>query len=339
MPQISVIVPVYNAERYLNRCVDSVLAQTFSDFEIILVDDGSPDNCGAICDEYAAKDSRVHVIHQENGGLSAARNAGIDWVFAHSDSDWLTFVDSDDWLHPPMLEVLWTAAKKDHTSIIMCGYQEPGREYLNAAPEELVSTVWETDDFYLRNNYNANAPCGKLYRKCCFETLRYPVGKYAEDEFLIHQVLFQFPTVSVIPAKLYAYFVNPDGLTKSKWSAKRLDVWEAYENQVDFFMRIGKPVLAERKLMYLLSNIREQVNTVRELGNPEQYAWIRKQGRQETKFALQTAKRLGFSNAIAEHRKAIWEDFKVMPFVWKAEFEKKRGRKAAKRQDNEDDLT
>ena len=103
MPQISVIVPVYKVEPYLRRCVDSILGQTFTDFELILVDDGSPDNCPAICDEYARKDTRVHVIHQENGGLSAARNAGIDWAFANSDSQWLTSVDSDEWVHPEML--------------------------------------------------------------------------------------------------------------------------------------------------------------------------------------------------------------------------------------------
>ena len=103
MPIISVIVSVYKVEPYIRQCVDSILAQTFTDFELILVDDGSPDNCGAICDEYAAQDCRVRVIHQENGGLSAARNAGIDWAFANSDSQWLAFVDSDDWVHPDYL--------------------------------------------------------------------------------------------------------------------------------------------------------------------------------------------------------------------------------------------
>ena len=89
MPTISVIVPVYKVEPYLNRCVDSILRQTYQDFELILVDDGSPDRCGEICDEYARQDGRVHVIHKENGGLSDARNAGIDWVEANSDSQWL----------------------------------------------------------------------------------------------------------------------------------------------------------------------------------------------------------------------------------------------------------
>ena len=96
MPVISVIVPVYKVEKYIHRCIDSILGQTFTDFELILVDDGSPDNCGAICDEYAAKDSRVVVIHQENDGVSSARNAGIDWSFANSDSIWMAFVKIDN---------------------------------------------------------------------------------------------------------------------------------------------------------------------------------------------------------------------------------------------------
>ena len=117
MPQISVIVPVYKVEDCLNRCVDSILKQSFSDFELILIDDGSPDQCGAICDEYAKKDNRIVVIHQNNGGLSAARNAGIDWAFANSQSEWLTFIDSDDWVHPEYLERLLNAAITQNVSI------------------------------------------------------------------------------------------------------------------------------------------------------------------------------------------------------------------------------
>ena len=112
MPQISVIVPVYKVELYIRRCIDSILAQTFSDYELILVDDGSPDKCGAVCDEYAKQDNRIHVLHQENAGLSVARNTGIDWTFSHSDSKWLTFIDSDDWVHPRYLEALFLAVQK-----------------------------------------------------------------------------------------------------------------------------------------------------------------------------------------------------------------------------------
>ena len=120
MPSISVIVPIYMVEPYLRRCVDSILAQTFPDFELILVDDGSPDNCGQICEEYARLDRRVLVIHQENRGLSAARNAGIDWVMANSDSSWITFVDSDDWIHPNMLKHLFELNRDHGTQISAC---------------------------------------------------------------------------------------------------------------------------------------------------------------------------------------------------------------------------
>ena len=95
---ISVIVPVYKVEKYLHRCVDGILSQSFTDFKLILVDDGSPDDCGKICDDYAKKDNRISVIHKENGGLSSARNAGLDWVFANSKSEYVTFIDSDDWV-------------------------------------------------------------------------------------------------------------------------------------------------------------------------------------------------------------------------------------------------
>ena len=112
MPDISVIVPVYKVENFIHRCVDSILCQSFQDFELILVDDGSPDSCGIICDAYARQDSRIHVIHQKNGGLSAARNSGIDWVLANSDSHWLSFVDSDDWVHPDFLKAVFTEPKE-----------------------------------------------------------------------------------------------------------------------------------------------------------------------------------------------------------------------------------
>ena len=156
MAQISIIVPVYKVEPYLRRCVDSILNQSFLDFDLILVDDGSPDTCGVICDEYAAKDSRVHVIHQKNGGLSAARNAGIDWAFAHSDSSWLTFVDSDDWIHPQMLEALHNAVRKDDTSVAVCGYQETSGE----------------DPEFCRSSWNP--PCGLRMIFMCGTTAMRP---------------------------------------------------------------------------------------------------------------------------------------------------------------------
>ena len=234
MPTISVIVPVYKVEKYIHRCVDSILGQTYTDFELILVDDGSPDNCGAICDEYAAKDSRVVVIHQENGGLSAARNAGIDWAFANSDSQWLTFIDSDDWVHPEYLQRLLDAAVGFNVSVSICGYAQTEGEEPEIDPETLIPSLWNTEDFYVEHNVNATVAWGKLYRKKCFQEIRYPVGKIHEDEFVTHQILLQFPSIASIHAPLYFYYFNNQGITKSTWTPKRLQALEATAQQIQF---------------------------------------------------------------------------------------------------------
>ena len=121
MPELSIIVPVYKVEPYLRRCIDSILAQTFRDFELILIDDGSPDNCGAICDEYAAKDSRIIVIHQKNQGVSAARNAGLDIA----KGTYLGFVDSDDWIEPEMYETMIATAKEKQVDVSKVSCKPP----------------------------------------------------------------------------------------------------------------------------------------------------------------------------------------------------------------------
>ena len=235
MPLISVIVPVYKVEPYLHRCVDSILAQTFTDFELILVDDGSPDGCGMICDDYARKDARVHVIHQENGGLSAARNAGIDWVFAHSDSQWLTFVDSDDWVHPQMLEQLYHAVLEYNVKVSICGYEETGEDNQWTNADAAQVKLWPVEQFYVERNVNATVAWGKLYARECFADIRYPVGKIHEDEYVTYRILFAHEQVAVIDTPMYAYFTNPKGITKSRWTPKRLDGITALEEQICFF--------------------------------------------------------------------------------------------------------
>ena len=235
MPTISVSVPVYKVEKYIHRCVDSILAQTFTDFELILVDDGSPDTCGAICDEYAAVDSRVVVIHQANGGLSAARNAGIDWAFANSESQWLTFIDSDDWVHPEMLKRLLDAAVLNNVSISVCGYAKTQGEEPIIGDQDLVPVIWNPEDFFVAHNVNATIACAKLYRKECFQEIRYPAGKIHEDEFTTYRLLFSFPKTVVIRAPLYCYFQNPTGITGSRWNPNRLAALDAFEEQILYF--------------------------------------------------------------------------------------------------------
>ena len=235
MALISVIVPVYKVEPYIHRCVDSILAQSFPDFELILVDDGSPDNCGTICDDYAAKDSRVHVIHQENGGLSAARNAGIDWMFANSDSRWLTFIDSDDWVHREFLQSLLTAAQGNGCLMSGCHiFHTAGEDFGGEAIGE--AAVLSSDDYYCGDgNWELSVvACGKLYARALFETLRYPVGRLHEDEFTTYKAVYAAGRVALIPAALYAYYRNDGGIIHSRWNPRRMDAIDAFEEQIAF---------------------------------------------------------------------------------------------------------
>ena len=239
MSVVSVIVPVYKVEPYIRRCVDSVLNQTFSDFELILVDDGSPDNSGKICDEYALKDNRIHVIHQENGGLSAARNAGLDWVLAKANSRWVTFIDSDDWVHPQMLEILLRNAESASVKVSVCGYLETSSDDLRQEPKDIICQTWAPEDFFLEHNTNAVIACAKLYCIDCFLELRYPVGKLHEDEFTTYRILFAQKQIAVTDAQLYYYFQNNAGITRSQWNPRRLDVLTAQKEQVAFFQKHG----------------------------------------------------------------------------------------------------
>ena len=177
MPQISVIVPVYRAEKFLHRCVDSVLGQTFRDFELILLDDGSPDGSGAICDAYAARDSRVRAIHQGNAGVCAARNTCLDWVLSNSDSQWIFFIDNDDWMHPETLERLHRAALEQGTKIAVCGYAQTEGENPAVSPEQLTPERWLPKDFYMQRFVNATICWGKLYHRSCFDGGTVPRGQ------------------------------------------------------------------------------------------------------------------------------------------------------------------
>lgn len=256
---ISVIVPVYKVEKYLHRCVDSILGQTFTDFELILVDDGSPDNCGTICDEYAAKDSRVIVIHQENGGLSAARNAGIDWAFANSDSQWLTFIDSDDWVHLEYLERLLDAAVERKVVISICHFTSThgGEPVVNV--EQIVSADWTPENFFGEHNVTATVAWGKLYCKECFMHVRFPVGKLFEDLFTTYKVLFAQQNVSVVEAPLYYYYQNPDGIVRSSWTLKKHEAYTAREEEIAYFHAHGYQLAHRIQIRQYVSNLHNRL--------------------------------------------------------------------------------
>lgn len=235
MAIISVIVPVYNVEKYIYHCVDSILSQTFSDFELFLVDDGSPDNCGNICDEYARRDMRIHVIHKKNGGLSDARNAGIEWILKNSDSEWLTFIDSDDWVHPQYLEKMISSAEATDCSICIVQYHKTNALEKYNISSAIDYQVINTEQFYCSNTANATVAWGKLYKISDFETIRFPVGRLHEDEYTTYKILFKYTEIVYIDEPLYYYFVNPSSIMGSQWKPKRLDLLDAIEENLVFF--------------------------------------------------------------------------------------------------------
>ncbi|HFQ0673997.1 TPA: glycosyltransferase family 2 protein, partial [Enterococcus faecium] len=223
MCEISIIVPVYKVEKYLRKCVDSILAQTFTDFEVILVDDGSPDNSGKICDEYAEKDNRVRVIHKENGGLSSARNAGIDVARGK----YLGFVDSDDYIDEDMYEILYENLKihdADISSVELIPFY--GDRYKKANKEkkviilnkkEAIKSVLEGTQFYA---YAWN----KLYRKELFKDNRYLDGKTFEDAYIIIDLLFQTEKIVVSNEEKYFYLQRNDSIMGKSFSMNNFDV-------------------------------------------------------------------------------------------------------------------
>lgn len=248
MIAISVIVPVYKVESYLHRCVDSILNQTFTDFELILVDDGSPDNCPAICDEYVEQDNRVHVIHQNNCGLSAARNAGIEWAFSNSKSQWLTFVDSDDWVHPQYLQFLYNAVITSRAGISVCAFKQTQKEEIVSNLDFPLIKNLSFEEFYLfrKDDVNIITACGKLYRKEYFQKVRYPVGKINEDIFTTHKLLVQSPCIALVEYGLYFYFTNPSSIMRRDWMPNRLNEIQGYEELILYMQEHG----------YLLARIR-----------------------------------------------------------------------------------
>ena len=218
---ISIIVPVYNVEEYLKQCLDSILEQTFSDYEVILVNDGSTDNSGLICQEYAKKDSRIRYFEKENGGLSDARNYGIE----QAQGEYLTFVDSDDFLDKMHLNVLYTALVSNNVDISIVNYANYqtsnatfylhtfGEYYeKNYSSEELLDNLAILE----RNDLSFSTIWGKLYKRSVFSFLRFPKGVIGEDVALIYKIYTQVDKIVYAHKDTYIYRENDSGITKSK---------------------------------------------------------------------------------------------------------------------------
>ena len=229
---ISVIVPIYKVEEYLPRCVESLLGQTDGDFELILVDDGSPDRCGAICDEYGAKDSRIAVIHKENGGLSDARNAGLEIARG----EYIAFVDSDDWVSPRYLELLRQGLETTGSDICECGIL---RTEGDSCPEpaetepEVFNTVAALEQL-IRDGKFHQYVWNKLYRREVVGDILFPRGRMNEDDFWTYQVFGRAKRIVKIDAVLYNYFQRPGSIMGSRYTLKCLDQLDALQERQQY---------------------------------------------------------------------------------------------------------
>lgn len=222
-PVVTVVVPVYNVEAELNRCVESLVGQTFSDLQIILVDDGSTDLSGELCDAWADRDSRICVIHKQNGGLSSARNAGIDIA----EGEYLGFVDSDDFIEPDMYETLLAGMVDGEVSMVTCGrYVHMGDTVRNEFSTPVVMRLTSADamkEALLGNIIDVSA-WDKLYRRELFDEIRYPYGRISEDAAIILQLLDRCSDVVHVGKCLYHYVFRTGSISKSTYSHKQFDV-------------------------------------------------------------------------------------------------------------------
>ncbi len=238
---ISIIIPVYNVEKYIRKCLDSVICQTYKNLEIIVVDDGSPDNCGKICDEYAEKDQRIKVIHKENGGLSSARNVGIDAACGR----YLCFLDSDDYIIETYVEKLYNAMTETDADIVQCEFIETAGDDAVSIPEDKKISIIDGKAMIgkLYDYYGISAPTvvvwTKLYKKELFEGLRFPVGRIHEDEATTYKLFYKADKIALTSEKLYCYRIAQGSITRSGFSLKKLDFLKAVEERAKFYEESG----------------------------------------------------------------------------------------------------
>lgn len=259
MPKISVIVPVYNVEKYLDECINSILSQTFTEFELILINDGSTDMSGKICDDYMKLDSRIRVYHQSNQGQAAARNFGVK----QAEADWIHFVDGDDVINPRMLETLYDMVLTSKAKISVCSVIED-YEVLNnffssiCIASNIVAIDEETMiNLYTKDPYMYWIVCGKLIKKEI--VLKYPFtcGRIYEDNAVVCKWLYEAKQIVVTNEKLYFYRKNPNSTTKKEFTLKQCDFLWALQEQIEFFKKTGyKNLLAMITQRYLSDYMR-----------------------------------------------------------------------------------
>ena len=257
---ISVVVPVYNVEHYLKKCVDSICHQTYRNLEIILVDDGSTDCSGSLCDEFATSDSRIRVIHKSNGGLSDARNAGMELA----SGEWWMFVDSDDYIAPDTAETLLLAAVENHCEIAVCNmmriYEDGKQEPFYCPVTE--PTIWAGEQRF--ETLRQPSVCNKLFRADLFKELRFPKRKFYEDTFVYHVLAHRANRIALTGLSGYYYLSRRESiLGQSQFTDRYFDYVEAIHERAMFLFNHGVSRYGEEACLSLYAAIVNSTKNIR----------------------------------------------------------------------------
>jgi glycosyltransferase involved in cell wall biosynthesis len=260
-PKISIIVPVYKVEPYIHKCVDSILAQTFSDFELILVDDGSPDNCGSICDAYAEKDKRVKVIHKNNEGISTARNAGLDLA----KGDYIGFVDSDDWIESDMYELLYNMCISNDCEIASCTSKiyYSDKTVITGTHSLKILDKSEAMRVVIEGSLYDEVVWTKLFKRSLLDGVRFPVGRVYEDTAFTYRVIHRSQRVCCIGEPKYNYVKRNGSTMDSATKNMRIDAILIYEEMFEFISEFY-PIFCDLVILKLANNAMRVLNLISE---------------------------------------------------------------------------
>ena len=292
---LSVIIPVYNVEEYLVRCVDSILAQTYENLEVILVDDGSPDGSGAICDCFAAKDSRVKVIHKPNGGLSSARNAGMD----AASGEYITFVDSDDWIEPDSYEHLLGLMQKYQVQLVCGGNMDvdggTGEKTLGVCPkkEEVVTAEEFVGRMFLWQGVDSSV-CDKIFHRSLLEGFRFPEGQVSEDVAITYKIVLGADRAAFSEKPFYNYYHRTGSISRATEITEKSFHFSGHTERILQYIQEHHPAvepqalyLRVRSLSHILLNLEQAEPEVRERFAQE-YCHARKELKKHTAFFLKS---------------------------------------------------
>jgi len=269
---VSVIVPIYNTEKYLDECIDNIVRQTYKNLQIILVNDGSTDSSGKRCDEWKEQDERILVIHQKNKGLSAARNIGID----RSRGEWLVFIDSDDVVGSNYVLCLYELVQKYNVLIAQC--ERGDLQQRTEQSEKITDKVMKSNEFLISFQYQTTA-WGKIYKKELFEKERYPVGKIHEDMAVTYKLVYAAQKIAVTNEILYFVRKRAGSITgKKKFYKERLDVLQFYKEQIEFYKEKKEKELVKRvRREYAYALLNNYSKTKDELGDKETALKLKKE--------------------------------------------------------------